>query len=345
MIGLRKIAAKALSTLAVTASVICAPAQGATSSPVIREAIIDPSLNTQRTAADWDAIIAEAKESGFTSITFAYTVKRNSNGTMNSYFSSTVPGTASGGSNDILGTLLPILKKYDMHIRLGLFSDAQWSDRLAPAKDDADLTKKIVVDLWNRYWNYYPIIDGWYLPGEVNTNFAYGDKRVALAEYYRDISEYVHTRANNMSVMISPRFDANAGLSPANWTAFWTDVLNTAPIDIIALQDSISDSTWSQNPQAQAQMDADLITWFAATKTAIMQSSRPGTQLWDDINLYKATGSGTYANLNTLMRNVGATRNSVSRYTSFGWFSAFSPWTTGTSTLNRQFAQWNLAGQ
>jgi hypothetical protein len=343
MNSLYKVAVKAFSALVVVASLVGAPARAIAGTPVVKEAIFGPDMYTTRTPEVWDAVIADAKRSGFTSITFQYAVQRNPDGTMISYYSSTIPGTATGGYYDVLGTLLPILKKYDMHIRIGLFLDAdQWYKHSAPANDDAELTKKIVNDLWNRYWNYYQIIDGWYLPGEVNTNFAYGNNRVALANYYSDVVGYLHTHANNLSVMVSPYFNVYAGQSPANWASLWTYVLNAAPIDILALQDGTGDSTWSKD---QAQMDSDLSDWFAATKTAIQQSSHPTTQLWDNLDLYKGTDGGGAINLDNLTLNVAATKSSVSRYTSFGWFSCFSPAHWGTPALDAAFAQWNLAGQ
>jgi hypothetical protein len=341
--ALCKILCKALSVLILLILGLTAPLHAFAGAPVVKEAIFGPDRYVNRTSEVWDAVIADAKNAGFTSITMTAAVRRNPDGTMTSYYSSTIPGTATGGSYDILGILLPILKKYNMHIRIGLFLDPdQWYHNSAPAADDAELTKKIVNDLWNRYWNYYQIIDGWYLPGEVNTNFAYGNNRVALANYYSDVVGYLHTHANNLSVMISPYFNVNAGQSPANWTSLWTYVLNAAPIDIIALQDGTGDSTWSLN---QTQMDADLSTWFNATKTAIVQSSHPTTQLWDNLDLYKATDGGGAIDLDNLTLNIAATQASVSRYTSFGWFSCFSPADWGTAARRESFAQWNVGAQ
>jgi hypothetical protein len=337
---LRKIAVCLLFALSVTTALSNKTVEAATIAPVIKSAFFDAGAYINWTPAVWDATISDAKNAGFTSITLLHAVKRNSDGTMTSYYSSTVPGTATGGSYDVLGTLMPILKKYGMHIRIGLFLDAdQWYHNSAPAADDASLTKQIADNIWGRYWNYYQIMDGWYLPGEANTNFAYGNNRVALANYYSDVVGWLHTHANNLDVMVSPYFNVNAGQSSANWASLWTYVLNAAPIDIIALQDGTGDST---GPQNQLQLDA-LPTWYAATKTAIEQSSHPSTQLWDNLDLYSNTGAAI--SLAALTSNVAATRNSVSQYTNFGWFSRFSPWGTGTSALNTPFAQWNLAGQ
>jgi hypothetical protein len=271
---------------------------------------------------------------------------RNKDGTTTAYYSSTVPGAATGDSKDVLGTLMPILEKYGMHIRLGLFLDLiegnQWYSACSPAADDATLTKAIADDIWRQYGAYARIIDGWYLSNEVNTNCDSGNRRITLANYYRDIVGYLHTHDNNMSVMISPYFNVNTGENPANWTSFWTYILNAAPIDIIALQDGAGDNP--TEPSYIAQLKG-LTTWFAATKTAIMQSSHPTTELWDNLDLYNTYTGGGAITLDQLTLNVAATKDSVSQYTNFGWFSRFARWSVGDARLSAPFAQWNLLGQ
>jgi hypothetical protein len=303
-----------------------------------------PSKNWS--AAAWNTTINDAKKAGFTSITLISSVTRNKDGTTSAYYPSTVPGTMTGASKDVLSTLMPILKKYDMHIRFGLFLDViegnQWYSSCTPAADDAKLTKAIADDLWRQYQDYAQLIDGWYLSNEVNTNCMYGNRRVTLGNYYGDVVNYLHTHNNNMSVMISPYFNVNTAAKPEDWTSFWAYIFSAAPIDIIALQDGAGDN--SKNPDYQSQLDG-LTTWFAATRAGILKSSHPTTELWDNLDLYNTyTGGGAIA-LDQLTKNAAATKGIVSRYTNFGWFSRFASWSTGTDRLIAPFETWNFAGQ
>jgi hypothetical protein len=299
--------------------------------------------------AAWDATITTAKQSGFTSITLPAAVRRLEDGTTVAYYPSTVPGTTTGGYKDILGTLMPILRKHGMHIRIGLFLDLvrgnKWYIECTPAADDPGLTKAIANDIWRQYGSYSELIDGWYLSNEVSSYCSVDGNRVALANYYRDLTSYLHTHHDNMSVMISPYFnvgDMHHGQTPATWTALWTYILNAAPIDIIALQDGAGDK-YAPDFDYQAQVDA-LPVWFAATKTAILQSSHPTTQLWDNLDLYDMYTAGAMS-LDRLTQHVAATQNSVSQYTNFGWFSQFAPWVMSNTSRSAPFAHWNLAGQ
>nr|WP_277182838.1 DUF4434 domain-containing protein [Caballeronia sp. BR00000012568055] len=183
------------------------------------------------------------------------------------------------------------------------------------------------------------------MSNEVSSYCSVDGNRVALANYYRDLTGYLHTHHNNMSVMISPYFnvgDMHHGQTPATWTALWTYILNAAPIDIIALQDGAGDK-YAPDFDYQAQVDA-LPVWFAATKTAILQSSHPTTQLWDNLDFYDMYTAGAMS-LDRLTQHVAATQNSVSQYTNFGWFSQFAPWVMSNTSRSAPFAQWNLAGQ
>jgi hypothetical protein len=327
-------AAAVITTLLTGPAAIAVPTHQATPSGPLRisETFLDPTCRAsgpecpaQWSDSKWDHQFADAAAAGLRTITLQDTVVRTN-------------GSTAAVSSDVVTKTLQHARAHGMHVRLGLFrDDAQWFGASSPARDDATITERTADELWRRYGSYADVISGWYLPGEVNTNFATPARATALASYYRAVVGYLHTHDGRRPIDVAPYWNPDAGSTPAAWGTMWTTALRAAPIDRIELQDGAGDRTLSIT--APATYRAQVASWYATTRSAIVRAGR-ATQLWTNVDLYRP-GTGAPAPISEISRNVGDAEPYVSGATSFSWFNQVASWTLGTNAYQEPFAAWN----
>ncbi|MFE6233599.1 DUF4434 domain-containing protein [Cellulosimicrobium sp. NPDC057862] len=321
----------------------------APASPMVASTFLDPRTAMSWDAVRWDRELTSMRSAGLTTVVLQASVELRDGKTM-AYYPSDLPGVRratpeSGAPSDVVGTLLASAKTHGMTVWLGLYRDAR-PERFAPTStiattlaQDASITRAVAAELRHAYSTYRSTIMGWYLPAEINTNYTDEPARSAIRGYYRDVVAHLRAPSHRYPVMVSPYFNAGAGVTPGVWRAFWAQTLTAAPLDVLALQDGAGDIPGV--PRGRAELDATLTTWFAATRAAITDA-RARTALWSNLNLYEFTGAA--ATVGDVASNARAVRPHVTGYTSFSFTSNYSPWTLGTDRYATVFGTWNTTG-
>lgn len=323
-----------------------APAQSAAASAStaeIDESILDPARAVEWSSTLWDHMMRDAADAGIDTVTLQSAVTQDPrSGSLIAYYPSTLSGTlqvknAAGEEVDVVAAALGAAERHGLRVRLGLYRDENnWIGKESPESTDADFTVRLADELWGRYWPKHATLAGWYLPGEVNVNYISNGKAQFLASYYEGVADYLHANNNNMSVMISPDFNADAGQTASAWRSLWATVLERADVDIVALQDGTGDTGRMEEAQV---VGARLDTWFGATRSAISDAGSKA-QLWTNVNLYQY--DGTTAPIDAISANVDAVKPHVSGATSFSYFNQIAPWAVGSDVFAVPFALWNL---
>jgi hypothetical protein len=327
------------------------PTPAAAASPTfVRSTFLDPrtalNWNSERWGAEFDAFHA----AGIDTVVLGATIDLTG-GTVKAYYPCNVAGAVqakndSGQPLDIPGRVLALAKDHGMQVWLGLYRDSG-RVRFTPDSSikkvllaDAAITRQLAADLWRVYHSDAGTIAGWYLPTEVNTNYTRGPARSAIQSYYATLSRWFSSRFDRKPVMISPYFNARAGVSAKTWTKFWTQTLKKARIGVLALQDGAGDIPGE--PRSRKELDKTLRTWFSATKKAV-KDARTKTKLWSNLDLYDFTGAS--ATVGDVAANAKAVRSYVRGYTSFSFSSQYSPRCLGTDRYAKVFGAWNRSGK
>lgn len=191
------------------------------------------------------------------------------------------------------------------------------------------MSVELIDDIWNKYANQevvYPIA-GWYIASEVdNFNFRAIEKQNILSKQYKRIANYAHEKTN-LPIMISPFFNRALGklFGPRKWYKMWINILNQAPIDILALQDGIG---CIREPRIIADIDRkyairNVGKWFSAMKDAIKKAGGK-TEFWSDIETfteYIVEGKSYFkpAPLERILKQIEVESQYVTKITSFSF--------------------------
>jgi len=164
----------------------------------------------------------------------------------------------------------------DMRVYLSLWSHPVWYARWN-LREELDTNATAIERLATRYAGH-PSFAGWYIPHEIYV--LWDEKAAFIRDLYAELSRMCKSRTPGAKVLLSPFFilDREGCLGdfrfaePAEYEAFWYDLLRQTSIDIVALQDSGEHLSFYT-------LD-DRRPFFAAMKQAC---DRAGKMLWANV--------------------------------------------------------------
>lgn len=274
-----------------------------------------PSLVTNWTESDFAAEYAVMKTVAMDHIIWQWTVDTKAK---QACYPTALPGYSQIFREDLVGISLAQAEKQGIKVWLGLAANDDWFRYYANNEkwlaQEVALTIKVAQELWQRYGGRYgDDIAGFYIWLEVdNVHFQNKERQTRMTMAYRDIAEAVH-HTTGKPVMLAPFFAQGRGQDAAAYAAMWGNILKTAPIDIIALQDGFGGGRVSTT---------DIGIWLAALKSKITEV-RPQTELWSDLETF--TPEYLPAPISRVISQVKAEQNFVSNFTSFSFNHYNSP--------------------
>lgn len=244
-----------------------------TTSPRIDGSFVQPSLIDGFSSTQLTNEFTTLTNACITSQVLQWTADTK-NGT--TVYPSGLSGYTQNTSTDVVSRVLTAADSAGVSEYLGLQTNDDWWSKYANdstwLSGEATKANAIADDLYAKYGTHSSLA-GWYLPFEVdNWNFTSTTTWSNMASFYTTIANHLHTLTPSLPVIISPFYNTSGGQTSSQWTTMWTSILGSSPIDVIALQDGIG---------AGHATNAQLATWFSATKSAIT-AGRPATQLWAD---------------------------------------------------------------
>jgi hypothetical protein len=204
--------------------------------------------------------------------------------------------TPAQGSAEMLDRLFKAADESGVSVYLGLQYRKSFSGAVLPPRwdtEEAGVNNTIADELWDRYARQPAFgrrFKGWYVPLEVE-NFSYRTPvaQDQLTNFYRLVAEHLHTKSRGLSVVTAPFFNTHGGQDSAAWREMWTKVLVGAPLDVLALQDSVGPLTDDSGHQTHHATTQQLPEWFGATRAAVDEARRQTgrrIQFWADTETY-----------------------------------------------------------
>ena len=326
----------ALAVVITALSWVPAPAAAVTSTtnPRLSGSFIQPALVDSWTDTQLANEETALKNAGITTQILQWTADtKNKTAT----YATGLAGYTQSTNTDVPDRLLANAEAVGTSVYVGLqISDDWWSKYASDPiwlNSQAALANSLADELWSNYGPYESFA-GWYLSFEVdNLNFPTSTEWSRMASFYSTVIGHLHALSPGKPVVVSPFYNANlsGSLTPSQWTTMWSSILNSAPIDIIALQDGVG---------AGHATTSQLASWFSATKSAI-SASRPATRLYDDAEtfIFGATGLQPMG-----IKSVIADLNAVSSYVSAHWSfsydhyqSPLAPYSTAYDATYRNY--------
>ncbi len=276
---------------------------------------------------DWDpsAFDAEFKylaDARMTHVIWQWTVDSKEK---TAWYPTTLEGYKQVTEGDAVEVSLQAGLKNNLAVWLGLNNNGDWFGYHASKPDwlrnEFAISRRIVKDMWEKYSaKYKEAIAGFYLPLEVDNIFitAKRDQKL-MAEVYRDICDYIHNMTGK-PVMVAPYFNQYwplSSLNPREYAAFWHDILLAADIDIVALQDGIG--VFHSDLR-------NIADWYMFLKAG-MQTARPKSQLWTDIETFVTTSLTDHvpAKIERVIKQIEVEAPYVKGITSFSFCHYDSP--------------------
>ena len=288
---------------------------------ILSGSFIQPWLFADWTSQDWQQELGYMKDVQMDHIILNWTVKSDDNTT---YYPSEL-GFEQITKDDQVLLALKSAKEAGLKVWLGLNITNVWWKKGAEdekwLKNEFGLGRKIAGELWALYGGEYSqTIAGFYIPLEMfNTGLRNKLLQDRMAAVYKDICDYVHAETGK-AVMVAP-FWVYKQPGPKEYAAAWAHILETAAIDVIAMQDGIGcarGNTETVRP------------WFAAMKEAVEKSGQK-TQLWSDLEtmhqLVPDVPNPEFvpADIERIKKQIVAERDLVEKFTSFSFNHYQSP--------------------
>ncbi|GKU77721.1 DUF4434 domain-containing protein [Paenibacillus sp. L3-i20] len=277
---------------------------------------LQPQLADKWSQNDWQKEFQSMKEVGINHLILQWSADTK-NGT--STYPTSVSGLVQNTSNDIIGQALQMGAQYGIDIYIGLQANDDWfkhyANNVSWLNEQASISEQLVGDLWSKYGSYSSF-KGWYLSFEVdNWHLPTSVEWQRLTDFYNKVTSVADLITPGLPIMISPFFNVAGGMTPAGWESMWSYILSRANIDIVAVQDGVG---------ANHANTAELASWFAATKNAIIASGS-STVLWANAENFDKNYNPM--NMELMIANMRAVQPYVSHYTSFSFNHYMSPQT------------------
>lgn len=272
--------------------------------------------------ADWQNELSDLKAAGVTDhIIWQWTVDSFNK---TAYYPTKISGlkqVEGMALTDPVETSLIQAQKAGLKVWLGLNWTDDWWKKYANDEtwlaNEFRISKLVAAELWQLYGGKYGgTIAGFYLTMEVDQyNFAAKDKQDRIKAVYKDVADSIHQNMNK-PVMIAPFNSDGGGLKPAEWQTMWENILATAPIDVINMQDGCGASDDGQTTHTTTATAGE---WFKVTRAAI-NKVRPATQLWSDLETFDMDAQGNTfpaKDFSRLQKQIDAAKPYVERISSF----------------------------
>jgi hypothetical protein len=282
---------------------------------ILAGSFFQPSLVTNWSESDFAAEYGAMKAVSMEHIIWQWTVDTKAK---QACYPTALPGYSQIFREDRVNMSLAEADKQGIKVWLGLAANDDWFRYYANDEkwlaNEVDLNTKVAQELWQRYGGHYDdTIAGFYIWLEVdNVHFQNSERQNRLAMAYKEIAESVH-RTTGKPVMIAPYFTQGRGQDAAAYAAMWGNILKTAPVDIIALQDGFGGGRVST---------ADIENWLAALQLKIAEV-RSQTELWSDLETF--TPEYLPAPISRVISQIKAEQKFVSKFTSFSFNHYNSP--------------------
>lgn len=282
---------------------------------ILAGSFFQPSLVTNWTERDFAAEYDAMRAVSMNHIIWQWTVDTKAK---QACYPTGLPGYSQIFREDMVKNSLAQADKKGIKVWLGLTSNDDWFRYYANDEKwlthEVGLNKKVVQELWQRYGgDYGDTIAGFYIWMEVdNVHFQNSIKQKRIAMAYKEIAEEVHL-VTGKPVMIAPFFTQGRGQDAFRYADMWGNILKTAPIDIIALQDGFGGGHVSVTAIGK---------WLAALKMKITEV-RPQTELWCDLETF--TPDFLPAPILRVVSQINAEQGFVSNFTSFSFNHYDSP--------------------
>jgi len=220
---------------------------------------------------------------------------------------------------DPIGELLAAAEQRGFQVWLGLGLDpAYWQGAFDPVASAADNTA-LMLRLEELY-GASPALVGYYLPEEIDDrSFVTPAAHGAMISYLTAMADAAHGQTGR-PVMVAPYF----GMKPnaANYAAWWDTTLNSAKLDVIAMQDGVGTKRTTVEEGAPV---------YEALKAV---TDRHGVVLWSDLEVFEQTHGwpvddlawqATSASMATVKRQLELEAPYVSKFVVFDFTSHMSP--------------------
>lgn len=282
---------------------------------ILAGSFFQPSLITNWTEQDFAAEYDAMKDVSMNHIIWQWTVDTKAK---QACYPSALPGYSQIFHQDMVNLSLAQAEEKGIKVWLGLAANDDWFRYYANDEkwltQEVSLNKKVMQELWQRYGgSYKDTISGFYIWLELdNVHFQNNIKQDRMALAFREISEEAH-RTTGKPVMIAPYFAQDRGQDAVGYANMWGNILKTAPIDIIALQDGYGGGNVSET---------EIRSRLAALKKKIKEV-RPQTELWSDLETF--TSDFEAAPIPRVISQIKAEQDFVSNFTSFSFNHYDSP--------------------
>ncbi|HEX6338020.1 MAG TPA: DUF4434 domain-containing protein [Jiangellaceae bacterium] len=289
-------------------------AMSCSTEPRLTGSFLQPWLVDGWTPEQWDAELQHLREACIFEVVLQWTVDSGAN---TAIYQSDIVAAGRTESDDVLARALAAAERAGVDVYVGLQVNDEWWRTYANDRTwlsaESELAQRLIDEIWTRYGAARSFA-GWYLPFEVdNWHFGGPDAWDALASFYAAVGRRAKRATPNLPIVISPFFNPDGGLTPAEWAKMWATILPAAPIDAIALQDGIG--------AGHASAD-QLVPWFAATAAAI-KTAGTATELWATTETF--TSDFGPMDIAAVVEDMIAVQPYVSRYWSFSYDHYQSP--------------------
>ncbi len=288
----------------------------------ISGSFVQPWFVEPWTATDWKKEITDLKNAGVDDhIIWQWTADSLNKTT---WYPTKILGfkkTSGMADEDPVMTSLDQAKKANMKMWLGLNWTDDWWNKYANdeawLKNEFEISRQVADELWSRYGSLYSdTIAGFYLTMEVdNDNFKTIELQDRMEAVYKNICDHIHANMNK-PVMIAPFCSDAATMKQSEWQSMWENILTTASIDVINMQDGCGASDDGKTTHTTVQTVG---SWFAATKRSI-EKAHPAAQLWSDLETFDMDAQWNCFSANSFNRitkQIDAERAYVTKFSSF----------------------------
>ncbi|MEI6286011.1 MAG: DUF4434 domain-containing protein [Bacillota bacterium] len=231
------------------------------------------------------------------------------------YYPTTMSGWENEVGYDAVGVSLASAKANGLKVWLGLNWTDDWWNHYGNDKpwlqNEFAISQNVCNELWNKYkLDYNDTIAGFYITMEVdNVNYDSPSQQQNMIDVYATLTNYIHTTTHK-PVMVAPFFNESCGMTPTGFADFWGNILKTAPIDIVAMQDGVGVHHVKTTTVGE---------WYKKMRDKI-NSVRPTTELWSDLETFDEVNDEFNPASNVrILEQIQAERPYVKKFTTFAW--------------------------
>lgn len=296
------------------------PVSGSAQTPLFSQGtFIQPwTLDGYTEAVQWEHEFALMKDVDLSLVILQWTADSKAQTTI---YDTAMPGWQRSAPYDEVDRLLSYAEQNGFQVFLGLaFSEDWWSMEGSNREwmlSEAEKMSAVGGELYQKYQAKYPrAFAGWYINWEMDNQSSYNanpEHRQNMKDALNVVTGYLKSLNPALPASIAPYFNAASGATPAEWQAFWQDMLSATRVDILMLQDGVG--------VAHARVE-DLPAWFEAVCAGVHAA---GKQCWDDLENFTGTSSLQPAPIERVIAQHQAAAPYVDKIVTYSFIEAMSP--------------------